>query len=325
MPTESPTRHGFRTVWREPSLALAEIAWRWVWGASALLIAWFAARGYMHSLTVSNYDQFRLNSGNPQWMAEAITHIFSGSGPTLFRLICIITPAAVVLWIFAAGFGRAATLRALLNNGSNINNGSLVGRTLALHLWRVVIGTMAMVGIAASFLLGAVLMARSEPPQPLFFIAVFFPLALVFTVIRSRINWFLLLANIYAAAGKRAGAGFGEATRVFKRRSGEFMSVGTVIGIIRIVLMGAMTVFTFALLPGVGKVPGKFLWTVFALATLAYFAVSDWLYVVKLAAYARIIQSDAAADTAPYGRRSADAPSQTAAAQTSTPNVPAQV
>jgi len=41
-------RHGFRTVWREPSLALAEIAWRWVWGASALLIAWFAARGYLH-------------------------------------------------------------------------------------------------------------------------------------------------------------------------------------------------------------------------------------------------------------------------------------
>jgi len=241
-------------------------------------------------------------------MAEAITHIFSGSGPTLLRLICIITPAAVILWIFAATLGRAATLRALLSNGSNI-----VGRTLALHVWRVVIGTMAMVGIAASFLLGAVLMARSDPPQPLFFIAVFFPLALLFTVIRSRINWFLLLANIYAAAGKRAGAGFGEATRVFKRRSGEFMSVGTVIGIIRIVLMGAMTVFTFALLPGVGKVPGKLLWTVFALATLVYFAVSDWLYVVKLAAYTHIIQGDAAPDTALYGRRSADAAPRTAA------------
>ena len=31
---------------------------------------------------------------------------------------------------------------------------------------------------------------------------------------------------------------------------------------------------------------------VFLILTLAYFAVSDWLYVVKLAAYARIIADD---------------------------------
>ena len=299
MPTESPLRYGFRTVGREPMLAFAEIAWRWVWGASALLIAWFAARGYLHSLAVSNYDAFRLNSGNPQWMAEAIVHIFSGSGPTLLRLFFIITPAALVLWIFAATLGRAATLRALLGNGNGNANANtrnsgkaLVGRTFLLHLWRVGIGALAMVGMAASFLLGAILMSRSDPPQPLFFMAVFFPLAIVFSVLRSRINWLLLLANIYAAAGKRMGAGFGEATRVFKRRSGEFMSVGTVVGVLRIVLMGAVTLLTFALLPGIGHVPGKLLWAAFLLMTLIYFAVSDWLYAVKLAAYARIVQAD---------------------------------
>jgi len=314
MPTDSPLRYGFRAVWREPSLALAEIAWRWVWGASALLIAWFAARGYLHSLDVSNYDQFRLNSGNPQWMAEAITHIFSGSGPTLVRLFLIITPAALVLWIFAATCGRAATLRALLPLG---DNRKLLLRTFALHLWRVIIGVLTFVGVAASFLLGAVLMARSDPPQPLFFMAVFFPLAIAFTVLRSRLNWFLLLANIYAAAGKQAGAGFGDATRVFKRRSGDFMGVGTVVGVIRIVLMGAVTILSFALLPGVGKVPGSLLWTVFALVTLAYFAVSDWLYAVKLAAYTRIVGSDLEESSL----QSADVSRQPAAA----PSVPVQV
>jgi hypothetical protein len=308
MPTESPLRYGFRTVWREPTLALAEIAWRWVWGTSALLIAWFAARGYLHSLEVSNFDAFRLNSGNPQWMAEAIVHIFSGSGPTLLRLTLIIAPAALVLWLFAATFGRAATLRALLGNGNANGNGkALVGRTFLLHLWRVVIGTLAMVGTAASFLLGAILMARSDPPQPLFFMAVFFPLAIVFTVLRSRINWFLLLANIYAAVGKPVGTGFGEATRLFKRRSGEFMSVGTVVGVIRIVLMGAVTLLTFALLPGIGVVPGKLLWAAFFLMTLVYFAISDWLYAVKLAAYTRIVRSDIEhSESETFGRRATD-------------------
>ena len=320
MPTESPLRYGFRTVWREPMLALAEIAWRWVWGASALLIAWFAARGYLRSLDVSKYDQFRLNSGNPQWMAEAITHIFSGSGPTLLRLTLIITPAALVLWLFAASFGRAATLRTLVGNGSagvHTNGKSFVARTFLLHLWRVVIGTLALVGMAASFLLGAVLMGGSDPPQPLVFMAVFFPLATLFTVVRSRINWFLLLANIYAAAGTGMGAGFGEATRVFKRRSGEFMSVGTVIGVIRLVLMGGVTLLSFALLPAIGNVPGKLLWSVFLLMTLLYFAVSDWLYAVKLAAYTRIVQSDLEQSSL----QSSDVSRQPAAA----PSVPIQV
>ncbi|MDP9267038.1 MAG: hypothetical protein M3P27_01775 [Acidobacteriota bacterium] len=324
MPTESPIRYGFRTVWREPTLALAEIAWRWVWGASALLIAWFAARGYLQSLTISNFDQFRLDSGKPQWMAEAIVHIFSGSGPTLLRLCLVITPAAFVLWICAATFGRAATLRALLSNGNgngSSNSGKvLIGRTFALHLWRVVIGALAFVGIAASFLLGTELMARTDPPQPLFFMAVFFPLAIVFTVLRSRINWLLLLANIYAAAGKRAGAGFGEATRIFKRRSGEFVGVGTVVGLFRLMLTGAVTLLTFALLPGVGKLPGKLLWAIFLLMTLAYFAVSDWLYAVKLAAYTRIVRSDIEAATQP-----ANTPARAATPPPVAPDLPVQV
>ena len=70
------------------------------------------------------------------------------------------------------------------------------------------------------------------------------------------------------------------------------MSVGTVIGVIRVALMAVVTGISFALLPGIGVVPGKVLWAAFALVTLFYFAVSDWLYVVKLAAYARIVAAD---------------------------------
>jgi hypothetical protein len=285
--TESPIRYGFRTVWRAPDLALAEVAWRWTWGAASLLIAWFAAREFLHSLVVSNRDYFQLRSNNPQWVADAIVHIFAGSGPTLLRLFFIITPAALVLWIVAASLGRAATLRALLGN-----HRPLIGRTVGLHLWRVVIGVLAFVGTVSSFLLGSVLAARTDPPQPLIFIAIFFPLAVVFTILRSRINWFLLLANIYAAEGATSAAGFGAATRIFKRRSGDFMGVGTVVGVVRIALMVVVTLLSLALVGAVGQVPGRLLWAAFLVLTLAYFAVSDWLYVVKLAAYTRIIADD---------------------------------
>jgi hypothetical protein len=294
MPTESPIRYGFRTVWRGPDLTLAEIAWRWTWGAASLLIGWFAAREFLHSLVVSNLDYFRLRSSNPQWIADAIFHIFEGSGPTLLRLFFVITPAALLLWIVAASLGRAATLRALLGNHRPV-----VGRTLALHVWRVLIGLLAFIGTVSSFLLGSVLAARTDPPQPLIFIVIFFPLAIVFTILRSRINWFLLLANIYAAQGSTSAQGFGEATRIFKRRSGDFMGVGTVVGVIRIALMVVVTLLSLALVGAAGQVPGKLLWAAFLILTLGYFAVSDWLYLVKLAAYARIIADDREGDRRP--------------------------
>jgi len=288
MSQESPTRHGFRAVWREPGLALAEITWRWAWGGASLAIVWFAAREFLHSLTVTPGDELMLQSGIPDAVAQAIVHIFEGSGPKLLQLFLIAAPAAVFLWVIAATLGRVATLRALAGGDAR-----LVGRTLALHLWRAVVGTAAFIAIAASWLLGAVLAGRADPPSPLIFIVVFFPLAIVFSILRSRINWFLLLGNIYAARGRKAGEGFGQATRVFRRRSGDFMGVGTVVGTIRIVLMGAVTLLGLALVPFVGKAPGWLLWTLLALITLAYFAVSDWVYMVKLAAYARIIEEDA--------------------------------
>jgi hypothetical protein len=288
MTQESPTRYGFRAVWREPGLMFAELAWRWAWGAATLLAVWFAAREFLASLDVSRRDEFQLGSGSPQLVADAILHIFQGSGPTMVRLFFILAPAALFLWIIAATLGRTATLRALVGGDAR-----LLPRSLGLHVWRAAIGVLSFVGIVASFLLGAVLMARTDPPRPLIFMAVFFPLTVVFTVIRSRLNWFLLLGNIYAARGMRASEGIGHATHVFRRRSGEFMGVGTVVGALRLFLIGAVTFLDFALIPFVGEAPGWFLWTLFALITLAYFALSDWLYMVKLAAYARIIEDDA--------------------------------
>lgn len=288
VPQESPIRYGFRAVWREPSLALAEIAWRWAWGAATLLVAWFAAHEFLASLDVSRRDEFQLASGSPQLVADAIIHIFQGSAPTVVRLFCIIAPASLFLWVIAATFGRTTTLRALVGGDAR-----LAVRTLGLHIWRAVLGVLSFIGVAASFLLGSVLMASTEPPQPLIFIAVFFPLTVLFTVIRSRINWFLLLGNIYAARGMSAGIGFGHATHVFRRQSGGFMEAGTVVGVLRLVLIGAVTFLDLALVPFVGHAPGWLLWAMFAVITLAYFAISDWLYMVKLAAYARIIEDDA--------------------------------
>lgn len=289
MSSESPIRYGFRAVAREPGLFLAELTWRWAWGAASLALAWWAGYSFLASIYLRAADEFRLRSGVPQLVAEALAYILVESFPTLLRLSFIVTPAVLLLWIFAASAGRAATLKALLGPTGSTH----LPRTVGLHLWRVVVGVMAFVAIVASFLLGSYASAASDPPQPAVFILLFFPLATVFTVIRSRVNWLLLLANVYTARGERSGRAFTQANAVFRRRAADFIGVGTVVGVLRLVLMGVATIAGLFLGAGIGTLPAWLLWSAFLVLTLLYFAVSDYLYAVKLAAYVRIIEDDA--------------------------------
>lgn len=289
MTNVSPIRSGFRAVWRQPALALAEIAWRWAWGAASLALAWFAALSFLESLHVSGRDELQLRSNVPQLVADALLHIFQGSGPTLLRLFFVIAPAVTVLWMMAASAGRAATLRALLPAAAT--DGHTLRRTFTLHFLRVLVGVIAFAGTVISFLLGSFAAAGSDQPEPALFILIFFPLALVFTILRSRINWFLFLANIYVMrAGSRVGAAMTAASSAFRARSGEFIGVGTVFGAIRAVLIGSTTFFSLVLLGALGSAPGWLIIGALAAIALGYFAISDWLYAAKLAAYVSIIE-----------------------------------
>jgi len=44
LPSPAPVRDGFRAIWRQPSIFLAELAWRWSWGGAALLLVGLASR-----------------------------------------------------------------------------------------------------------------------------------------------------------------------------------------------------------------------------------------------------------------------------------------
>ncbi|MGH6631023.1 MAG: hypothetical protein ACREB3_14945, partial [Burkholderiales bacterium] len=109
-------RAGFRAAFRRPAVIAAEIAWRWSFGVAAGAIVTIAVLRFLASLTVTDGELFALRSGIAQLVADAILHIFEGSGPRLLRLALIVAPAVSVLWMLAASAGRAATLRALLQD-----------------------------------------------------------------------------------------------------------------------------------------------------------------------------------------------------------------
>src|SRR5512135_3344493 len=109
-------RRGFRQVRRRPAVMVAEILWRWSFGAAAGALVAVAVLRFLASLTVTDGDLWALRSAIPQLMADAILHIFEGSGVRLLRLTLVVAPAVSLLWVLAASAGRAATLRALVQD-----------------------------------------------------------------------------------------------------------------------------------------------------------------------------------------------------------------
>lgn len=76
MKPRSPTLEGFRAILRRPSFGLAEIAWRWSFGAAAGLLLIFSFFEYLDTLPVSQGDLLLLRTSQPVLVSRAVVHIF---------------------------------------------------------------------------------------------------------------------------------------------------------------------------------------------------------------------------------------------------------
>src|SRR5437899_4045792 len=115
MNSHSPTLEGFRVMLRRPSLGLAEIAWRWSLGFATVLLLFFSFVEYLDTLRVTDADLLLLRSRQPFLISHAILHIFSGSGPRLVAASLVLVFAMALAWMGTASFGRAASLKALID------------------------------------------------------------------------------------------------------------------------------------------------------------------------------------------------------------------
>src|SRR5258708_40050996 len=94
----SPTLEGFRAAWRRPSLALAEIAWRWTVGATTCALFLFGFFEYLRTLPVTNGALLFLRTRQPVLIGQAISDILRGSldRATLAGLVAGV--AVCVVW-----------------------------------------------------------------------------------------------------------------------------------------------------------------------------------------------------------------------------------
>jgi hypothetical protein len=289
-------RSSLASLFRQPGILLAEIAWRWLFGLSALLLAGVAVLRLDRALVVYPEEQEMLASRAPILMAQAILEIGHRMRPVAVRLGTVVIPAILLLWIVAASLGRGNVLTRL---SPRVPAGPRWLALAVLNLLRVV--TVLMLAIAylgCSFATSLVI----NPYRPNYALGILIFLALfaIALVSWAIVHWIASTACIYAG---RQNFGVFQAVRatmqLLRQNFGELFSIAAQNSSVR---TAVAIVFTLLAMPPLlfYRVPLLFR-TVEIPLSLAYCAVSDVLLLARLAAYIELTERPPAVAAAEHG------------------------
>lgn len=305
---QSPTLEGLRVAFDRPSVTLAEITWRWAFGAAACFLLTLSFFEYLHSLGVSALDMLFLRSGQPWLISQALAHIGKGSARRLLDAMLIVLPALAMVWIISASLSRAAVLKCLLeyfSRGKPADSHTPFGlrfwRTpeeswrlrslVGLNFLRALLALAAVVGVLGAAILAGLVAGRASP-RPGLVLLVFVLLALLVIVLWLWVNWFLSLAPLFVVRdGQNTFDALSAVVQFCCQRAAQvFWSSGvfSLLHFVVFVLAGSVVLLPLAL---VTVVPPGFVMLAIVLITLVYWAIVDFFYVGRLAAYVAILET----------------------------------
>lgn len=308
MATISPTAEGFRATFRWPSLTLGEITWRWSIVATAIALFFFGLFEFLNTLPVTNGELLFLRTRQPYFVGQALARILRGSlGRTVMSGIVAVLLLAL-LWMIASSLGRIATVRALVEyfrtdfarrlaeagvteQRDEIESGGRPFRSLFdLNFLRVAV----VLGLALGLLGATILAGFASPdkdPHPGLFFLVWLPLAGLICFVSWMLNWLLSLAGLFAVRdGADAMSSISAAVSFCRERTGAVLAVSTWTGLGHLAIFVGATSVVGVPLSTLGILPGRLVLFAVFVVTLIYFALADWLYMVRLAGYVCIAE-----------------------------------
>jgi len=287
---------------QRPSVGLAEIAWRWSFGAACGTLLLVSCIEYLETLPVDAADWLLLRTRQPVLIAHALAHIFSGSAVRAIEALVVLAVTFAVTWIGLASLGRAATIQSLLiylsergTSRSIQGDGEELSPSPLTSLWglnflRVAVTLAAGVGcLAAVLVAGGAFPAHNSTPAAAFllFLWVLTPVWLAWSVT----NWFLSVAAVFVVVKARdTFAAIAAAVDLVRHRPASVFATGIWFALAHIaafVAAASLVAFPLGLaefLPRGALVGGV------ALVALLYFAAADFLYIGRLAAYVGIVE-----------------------------------
>ncbi len=295
-------RSGFRIVRQNPALVLAEVAWRWAFGLAAWVAVFITFRTILEGIDVSPAEVALTRSNDAYLIADAIMRVLVQVLPRLAEALIFLIPLLALVWIIAATIGRAVTLSALLDTRHTDVILSVAERSASdatpkrrtyvlslflLNLLRAVFTIATMLAFFGTiFLVSSQANPNMSPTAGPMLVLGWMCLALVIGLFWGIVNWFLALAPIFVVRdGFGVWPSISGSLRFYRGHPRDYSAIASMFGVIRgaalviAVIAGTMTL-------AAGSVRGAVIASI--IVAFMYFAVADYLYIARLAAYVEL-------------------------------------
>lgn len=276
----NPISSGFRAVLRDPVIFLLEILWRWSFAIVALFLIF--ATGLILSGSVPEADSFAA-----AWRAQDFQLLGFVAANTVILLwkkliiAAVIVPFLIaILWSILAALGRGLTIRRLRPAIAPLGFRSMLG----LQLWRGLLAWFCMMALLIAVGGEAYLAIRRSKPDLFLFYQLALPSVLLITIFWLVTNWFLTMASIFGQSSQSSYRAFRQGRQIVRRQRADFAGTGFIFLLFRIVLL-LIAISICGLTSSMMASSPQTYAVLVAVVALVYFAVSDFLYISRMASY----------------------------------------
>ena len=274
----NPITQGFRTIRRDPAVFLLEIVWRWSFAAVAVLILFFAGTILLDKMHTDSLTR-ALQTKDPQMIGTTLLFTWLLLGIKAIVAMIVVPLVIALVWTCFITPARRITARRV-RASIPLSFGSM----FMLQFIRAFATWIAYLLLIGGVVLGIRFATSGPQYDPVVFYTVASTATAIIAIIWLALNWYLSLAAILGREGQSFLGAFRQARSSVRQQFSDFAGTGFLFLLMRLALL-AIVVAVCGLTAGMqASAPGSYGFLVVTLA-LIYFAVSDVLYVWRMASY----------------------------------------
>ncbi len=286
------------STWRRPSLTAIEVAWRWSFGAPALILILYKLLVVVRAATAGTFEPSRLGldkvlladpvgalSADPLGAAEKFATAFSLIAPGVKHFAVWLVPLLLLGWVVQSSIGRTLVLHRVAAIMV-----TRIGTVMGLQTIRLAIlcGVLWLwfqcVAWSSRFAILEPIRSKDEPNLVLYCGLVIVISLGMFTA-WSLVSWVLQIAPLIAMVRDLGVFASLQAALALGRVRGRLAEINLVLGIVKIALLVLAMVFSACPLPFETVETQAFLAWWWVGVGIVYLIASDFFHVARLVGY----------------------------------------
>lgn len=278
--TLNPITQGLRTVSRDPLIFMLEILWRWSFALLVCLLLFGVGAMLLGPLSIGDAWAAAWHSQDPRRIGQVALMVVLMLGSKLIVAAIAVPIAIALLWAILSTLGRNITVKRLRVGATSLRFRSI----MALQFLRAFLTWFSLVLLLAAVFGEALIATRGPKPDLVLYYLMAMPSIILISGVWLVLNWYLTLAVIFGRDVQSFLGAFQQARQTVARQRSDFAGTGFVFLLMRLaILLVALAICGLAS-RSAGSSPQAYFTLVMVVAAV-YFAVSDFLYMSRMAAY----------------------------------------